>query len=311
MLKEVQEVKVGGRTRRVYVRPFAWNLHAPTHMEWTPDGRLLVVERTTGKVKDVTKGGDMEEAKPFAWGLQGPSSMCPLPDGRILITEFWGGRIRDISVGGPSEKLAIYAEDLSKPYSLALDALGRLLVTEHLGHGVGRISILASGKAVPLVQGVPSVETPGFEGYTPPHAWPDRWEGFVAGCGKWGTDPKVFPDRPYVFAVSIGGLGLIVGVPEDGGHYEALAPEHTFARGLGWTGGMIAHPFDGMLYVTQPLQGEIRAINPRESRNYRFDPPVVSGIPMASCVRFTPDWEKMLVCSPQSGAIWQVEGFSD
>jgi hypothetical protein len=74
MLKEVQEVRVGGRTRRVYVRPFAWNLHAPTHMEWAPDGRLLVVERTTGKVKDVTKGGDMEEAKPFAWGLQGPSS---------------------------------------------------------------------------------------------------------------------------------------------------------------------------------------------------------------------------------------------
>ncbi len=72
MLKEVQEVKVGGRTRRVHVRPFAWNLHAPTHMEWTPDGRLLVVERTTGKVKDVTKGGDMEEAKPSPGGSRGP-----------------------------------------------------------------------------------------------------------------------------------------------------------------------------------------------------------------------------------------------
>jgi len=84
MLKEMQEVKVGGRTRRVYVRPFAWNLRAPTHMEWAPDGRLLVVERTAGKVKDITKGGDMEEAKPFAWGLEGPSSMCPLPDGRFF-----------------------------------------------------------------------------------------------------------------------------------------------------------------------------------------------------------------------------------
>ena len=73
---------------------------------------------------------------------------------------------------------------------------------------------------------------------------------------------------------------------------------------------MIAHPFDGMLYVTQPLRGEVRAVNPRESRNYRFDPPVVSGIAMASCVRFSPDGEKMFVCSPQSGAIWQVEGFS-
>jgi hypothetical protein len=62
------------------VRPFAWNLHASSHMEWAPDGRLLVVERATGKVKDVTKGGDMEEAKRFAWGLEGPSS-TPWPHG--------------------------------------------------------------------------------------------------------------------------------------------------------------------------------------------------------------------------------------
>ena len=77
MIKEVQEVRVGSRPRRVYVRPFAWNLHAPTHMEWAPDGRLLVVERTTGKVKDITKGGDMEEAKPFAWGLEGLPVCAP------------------------------------------------------------------------------------------------------------------------------------------------------------------------------------------------------------------------------------------
>jgi len=40
-LKEVQEVKIGGRTRRVHVKPFAWNLHAPTQVEGTPEGRLL------------------------------------------------------------------------------------------------------------------------------------------------------------------------------------------------------------------------------------------------------------------------------
>jgi len=58
-------------------------------------------------------------------------------------------------------------------------------------------------------------------------------------------------------------------------------------------------------------EGKVRAVNPRESRNYRFDPPVVAGIAMASCVRFSPNGEKMFVCSPQSGAIWQVEGFAD
>ena len=53
MLKEVQEAKVGGRTRRVYVRPFAWGLKNPSHMEWTPDGRLLVSEHTAGTVRDI------------------------------------------------------------------------------------------------------------------------------------------------------------------------------------------------------------------------------------------------------------------
>ena len=40
MLKEMQEVRVGGQTRRVQVRPFAWNLHAPTYMElvWVIEG---------------------------------------------------------------------------------------------------------------------------------------------------------------------------------------------------------------------------------------------------------------------------------
>ncbi len=54
MLQEVQEVKVGGRTRRVHVRPFAWNLHAPTHMEWTPDGRLLISKHTGDTIRDTT-----------------------------------------------------------------------------------------------------------------------------------------------------------------------------------------------------------------------------------------------------------------
>ena len=62
MLPEVQEVHARGKTQRVFVRPFAWNLHAPTHMEWSPDGRLFVVERTTGKIKDATKGGDLADA---------------------------------------------------------------------------------------------------------------------------------------------------------------------------------------------------------------------------------------------------------
>ena len=53
MLKDVQEVKAVGRTRRVHVRPFAWGLKNPSHMKWTPDGRLLVSEHTAGTVRDI------------------------------------------------------------------------------------------------------------------------------------------------------------------------------------------------------------------------------------------------------------------
>jgi hypothetical protein len=34
MLKEMQEVKVGGRTQRVQVRPFAWGLQGPSSTPW-------------------------------------------------------------------------------------------------------------------------------------------------------------------------------------------------------------------------------------------------------------------------------------
>ena len=105
MLKEVQEANVGGRTRRVYVRPFAWGLKNPSHMEWTPDGRLLVSEHTAGTVRDISKGGDASEAKPLAYNLQGPAAIRPTEDGKVLVVETWGGAIADIAGGGDATKL--------------------------------------------------------------------------------------------------------------------------------------------------------------------------------------------------------------
>lgn len=101
------------------VELFATNLHTPTHMEWTADGRLLAAEHTAGRVVDITDGGDLRDAKPFATGLQGPTSILPLPDGRILVSEMWSGRIADITDGGDVSDREPFAEGLRGPYSLS------------------------------------------------------------------------------------------------------------------------------------------------------------------------------------------------
>jgi glucose/arabinose dehydrogenase len=192
MLKEVQEVKVGGRTRRVYVRPFAWGLKNPSHMEWTPDGRLLVSEHTAGTVRDITKGGDASEAKPF-----------------------WID-----------------------------DAAGR-----------------------------------GF---------------FYLAVGSLGQIFRINPDE----------------LPEEITYSELVAhPDALVAWGLHRLGGMRFHPSSGLLFAVQPEMGEVIAVDPAQPGNYLFQPPVVRGLRMPTCVRFSQDSEKMYVCSSADGVVWEVEGF--
>jgi hypothetical protein len=314
MLKEMQEVKVGGWTRRVYVRPFAWNLHAPTHMEWAPDGRLLVVESTTGKVKDVTKGGDMEEAKPFAWGLEGPSSMCPLPDGRFFITEMWGGRIRDITQGGDARKSDVVAEELQAPYSLVYDERRqKLSVTASEGRSRADVLIdLQTGQKEPLVKDIPLFPPHGFEDVSSPPGDSERRRGIAvfARCNDWKKVNRV-PELPYGSLLTV--ADYLLGVPDVGGPFAfgELLEHHCLASGLHFTGGMIDDPLNPEItYVTQPLRGSVIAVNVKDQGDYRHQPPVVSGLPMVSCVRISPNGEKMFACSISGGVVWVIEGFS-
>ena len=321
MLKEVQEVKVGGRTRRVYVRPFAWNLHAPTHMEWTTDGRLLVVERTTGKVKDVTKGGDMEEAKPFAWGLQGPSSMCPLPDGRVLISEFWGNRIREISAGGEAEKAPVFLDGLIRPYSLA--ALGKVHVRifavaskepTAFRDVAGAVYEITTGTPEIFIDQIPTHRSPGLEGLAPSWSWKSEdWSAYASGCSKtsWIDDGGVGGGGGgKLLAIAASSLGRVLLYPVGEGKKDLLsvALNYTLALDVGEMGGIKTHPQNGKVYVTKPREGEILALDKETPESYAFHPPVVKGLPTPTCVRFTPDLEGLLVCSPTNGVIWEVRG---
>ncbi len=83
---------------------------------------------------------------------------------------------------------------------------------------------------------------------------------------------------------------------------------NVFATGLGWVGGMNQSAFNDQVYVSQPLKGSVMSVHPTESRDYRFQPPVVQGLTMPTCVRFSPDGDSMFVCSLAVGGVWRVRG---
>jgi len=293
--KVVQEYKYKDKTQKLYLRPHAWNLQAPTHME--------------GKIKDATKGGDLSEARPVVQGLEGPSSMTVLADGRMLVTEFWGGRIREIVEGSHADGLPLIAEGLKGPYSLAQDRNGRLAVTVRETKTVGRsVEIdLVTGEIRTLVEGTPLIAPQGFHGFAPSQSFPDDYR-LYASCNDWKTVINA-AGMPYTFALAV--TDMVVLVPEESRTYSfnELVKNHLLAYGLGWTGGMIQHPHLDTLYITQPLTGSVTALNLRNLENdATFAPPVIKNLPLASCVRFDKTGETMFVCSPENGVIWKVEG---
>lgn len=287
---------------------FATNLHAPTHMEWTPDGRLLVSEHTAGQVKDITSGGDMAHREPLAYGLRGPASILPLDDGRILVSELWSDRVTDISAGGDVSNVPPFAEGLTGPYSLTV-LNGRIAVVEHVGQGSGQITEITDGGGRTnhrvVLSKIPSQPMPGLEGLTPPEAWPNDWPKFFFACADWKT--RVTMGGETFLVVNSSPLGQILRVPDHGGDYlDFVEQGYLLASGLGWMGGMIQHPTSGSLFVTQPLQGTIAKVDLAEVRDYRFDPAVVQGLNTPTCIRFSPDGNTAFVCSIPTGSIWKI-----
>jgi len=298
------------RTRtQVKVELFATNLHAPSHMEWTPEGRLLVSEHTSGYVKDITDGGDMRDVEPFAFGLQGPSSILPLEDGRILVAEMWAGRVSDIGGGGNVADREPVADGLKGAYSLARSN-GSVYATERRTPSISQVTeiINTEGRSPyrPHVTNIPSAVMPGLEGLTPLELWPDEWLNVLAGCSPW-----IEPDGPYgEIVLSVSPLGQLVRVPKEGGDCLSLTEEgHVLATGLGWMGGMKTHPDGDHIYVSQPQKGTVVAVDRSGPHDYRFQPPVVQGLNMPTCVRFSPDGETMFVCSMPIGGVWRVTNF--
>lgn len=291
---------------------FATNLQTPGHMEWTHDGRLLVSEMTAGRVTDVTDGGDCRDSEPYAVGLRSPGSICPLPDGRILVADTWADRIMDISLGGDVTCRAPFAEGLAKPYSLA--AVGNdVFATERPSRLLTRISRVDArdGSTTPHVTRITAMPMPGLESLTPLSSWKDgSWADYFAPCAAWTNVADT--DAGPRLILTTGALGLVVEIPPEGGDFvDLIEAGCVLGYGFtGWFGGQIQNPVDKRLYITQPLKGAVVAVDLNRPGDYRFAAPVVTGLNMPTCVRFSPDGATMYACSMPTGAIWRITDFA-
>lgn len=300
--------------RDVDVTLHATNLNNPSHMEWTHDGRLLVAERTNGRLVDVTKGGDFgglsdDDERVFAHDLEGPSSMAMLPDGRILVNECWAGRIVDVTDGGDASGAEAYATDLDGPYSILYhDAEDRVYTTVSPNSRHSRVIDVTGGDDADehpvVIDDIPVRDK--FPGMTRRTSWPGNWESDQIDCGQWLVTSG--DDLLY----SVGPLGQIARADTEDApttHMENVDAGNLVARGLGRVGGSKYNRKDGLVYAAEPFEGSVVAVDPKASRQYRFSPRVVRGFVLPTCVRFDPDNDTMYVCGRGEGVVYEVENF--
>ena len=205
-----------------------------------------------------------------------------------------------------------FAVGLSMPYSIvAVEREGtqKLFVSESFGPHRAQITDVTDGgdrkDFGSFIHGLPSI--PGEAGLTPLRSWPDNWEDFAAaGCVKdWeitGGDNKHY--------IAVGPLGQILDATDGGGDYLDLVDQgRLVAWGLNRLGGMFMNPHDEKIYAVEPKTGSVIAVDPTVPRNYQFEPPVVRGLNMPTCPRFSDDGETLFVCDSGVGGIWKVENF--
>ena len=250
-------------------------------------------------------------ARPFATGLQGPASILPRSSGEILVAEMWGGSVRDIARGGDVSGNSPWIGGLSGPYSLAQrtgTGGGRLFVTESYNGRDSWLSEITDGqkREQRVVDNIPV--KPGYVGQTPLESWPGGWQKYaLGGCERNWMD--IDPARGTHY-LAVSHLGQIMDISDvEGDYMDLVKDQRAIAWGLDQVGALKAHPRNGRLYATQPLSGNVIAVDPNTPQNYHFQPSVVEGFKYPSCVRFSDDGETMFVCDQADGVVWKVRDF--
>lgn len=309
--------------RSLDIELFAWGVHNPSHMEWTPDGRLLLSDVTAGRVFDITDGGDLSEKAPVAEGLAGPTALVPVDD-MVLVVESIAGRISNIANG----RRETFASGINFPYSAALyekDGRRQILASEVVSEFRAQyLDITSGGERASFdvfISDIPRRRVQLFAGKHPTghvdgngQALPGNSNPGVLmnGCNTWLTR-LVFGDGSVHLGMKVGALGAFMRIPDAGGSAFDLLEDraNVLASGLDPVGsGCIQHPTSRRVYVTQPLTGEIRAFDLDAPGYLGFEPPVVSGINQPTCVRFSPDGRFMYACGQGDGVVWRIANFA-
>lgn len=265
----------------------------PGHMEWTPEGRLLVCELGRGRITDVTDGGDFRNAEPFAYNLKHPAGLLTTYQGnRILVADVGADAILDITGGGDASGARAIYEGAPGPYGLVQHGDRDLCTT---------FSTPSETGVLRFQEGQP---------FLAEHRWAF---GFPVGrsdlpyfvgtykCPKnWAVD--VFDGRLF-FAHGL--LGAIFDLTESTSFSNLMERGGAWAWGLEKPLGMAVNPVDKCLYVAERGTGSVRRI-PHDGGDMRHVPPVVSGFLEPSCLRFTSDGLSLFVCDMYGCCVWKV-----
>lgn len=301
------------------IKLFAENLITPSHMEWLPDGRLLMSEHKSGRVIDITNGGDFSNATPFAYGLEGPASILPLIDGKLLVANSWAGNVMDITNGGDMKGSAPFAYGLTLPYSLINISKpdGNKILVSGGQQFLSEITDITNGggseKHKKYYYDIPTKS--GFPGLAPAGSWPDWEKSSVGACiANWGggghSSKKGFLiSNQHYNAISA--MGQIVDITDfEGTYIDSIKQNKLIAWGLPRIGAIKFNEGDNQLYITLPERGEIMRIDINSPKNYHFVPPIIKGIEFPTCIRFSPDGTTMLACSMSHGVVYEITDFN-
>ncbi|ADB87474.1 hypothetical protein [Saccharolobus islandicus] len=275
----------------------AYGMLHPGHMEWTPDGRLLVSEFGRGRILDVTKGGNMRDAVPFAYNLSHPAAILPYKD-RILVTDAGFNAILDITEGGDQSRPKIVAK-VSGPYGLAVYH-NEIYSTFSTQIESGIVKIGKNGEVIRFVTGFPVVYS----------IWSKIYK-LISPCGNWQIP---LPEEMDILIFSHGGLGKLYDISQ-GGDFNYLEQNSLLVKGLNEQIGMIFNKHDKNLYIVESKGADVKSVSLEELKiardkhepiDLRFRVPIVSGFYEPRCVRFSEDGKIMYVCDIAAGVIWKI-----
>jgi cysteine-rich repeat protein len=126
-------------------------------LEPTTDDRILIAAQSSGRVVDITAGGNFGADPGFAFGLSGPVDLVQDAAGQIFVSEASASQVTNITAGGNFTGLPAFA--FGRQFAgLTIDGSGRLLA--NLLVGTSAYDITAGAISAPRRPGRSTCRSP-------------------------------------------------------------------------------------------------------------------------------------------------------